>query len=174
MWGFQFCQAILGEGVYYPTNTAQDPTDLDEKVLLTDKCLIPGFQFIVIHGRTQNTMMMGHRLNVMTQAPYPNDKADLSNGLYIMRTYTELKKWQLECHSGAMELDRLTHAHSQGLSHWLHWGSQCCSWCTMLSQTVVKTRQGGPRDTSTRQTDNSTEAGTPPGSLEEGRWTGSF
>ena len=36
-------------------------------------------------------MMMGHRLNVMTQAPYSDDKADLPNGLYIMRTYTELK-----------------------------------------------------------------------------------
>ena len=35
--------------------------------------------------------MMGHHLNVMTQAPYPEDKADLPNGLYIMRTYTELK-----------------------------------------------------------------------------------
>ena len=27
----------------------------------------------------------------MTQAPYPEDKADLPNGLYIIRTYTELK-----------------------------------------------------------------------------------
>ena len=36
-------------------------------------------------------MMMGHRLNVMMQAPYPDDKADLPNGLYVMRTYTELK-----------------------------------------------------------------------------------
>ena len=27
----------------------------------------------------------------MTQAPYPDDKADLPNGLYVMRTYTELK-----------------------------------------------------------------------------------
>ena len=35
--------------------------------------------------------MMGNRLNIMTQAPYPDDKADLPNGLYIMRTYTELK-----------------------------------------------------------------------------------
>ena len=35
--------------------------------------------------------MMGNQLNVMTQAPYPDDKADLPNGLYIMRTYTELK-----------------------------------------------------------------------------------
>ena len=36
-------------------------------------------------------MMMGHCLNVMTQAPYPDDKADLPNGLYVMRMYTELK-----------------------------------------------------------------------------------
>ena len=36
-------------------------------------------------------MMMGHRLNIMMQAPYPDDKADLPNGLYVMRTYTELK-----------------------------------------------------------------------------------
>ena len=36
-------------------------------------------------------MMMGHRLNVMTQAPYPDNKADLPNGLYVMRMYTELK-----------------------------------------------------------------------------------
>ena len=35
--------------------------------------------------------MMGHRLNVMTQVPYSDDKADLPNGLYVMRTYTELK-----------------------------------------------------------------------------------
>ena len=27
----------------------------------------------------------------MTQAPYPDDKADLPNGLYVMKTYTELK-----------------------------------------------------------------------------------
>ena len=35
--------------------------------------------------------MMGHHLNVMMQAPYPNNKADLPNGLYVMRTYTEIK-----------------------------------------------------------------------------------
>ena len=64
---FQFHQAVLGEGVNYPTNTAQDPTDLDEKVLLTNKCMIPGFQSVIIHGRMQSTMMMGYCLNVMTQ-----------------------------------------------------------------------------------------------------------
>ena len=35
--------------------------------------------------------MMGHQLNVMMQVPYPDDKADLPNGLYVMRMYTELK-----------------------------------------------------------------------------------
>ena len=69
----------------------KDPLDLDEKILLADKCTIPGFQSVIAHGRTQRTMMMGHRLNVMMQAPYSDDKADLPNGLYIMRTYTELK-----------------------------------------------------------------------------------
>ena len=87
--GFQFRRASLGERLKFPTNTAEDP--LDEKVLLTDKCTIPGFQSIVAHGHTQRTMMIGNRLNVMTQAPYPEDKADLPNGLYVMRTYTELK-----------------------------------------------------------------------------------
>ena len=89
--GFQFRRASLGERLRFPTNTAEDPLDLDEKVLLADKCMIPGFQSVVPHGRIQRTMMMGHRLNVMMQAPYSDDKADLPNGLYIMRTYTELK-----------------------------------------------------------------------------------
>ena len=81
----------MGERLKFPTNTAEDPLDLDEKVLLADKCMIPGFQSVVTHGRTQRTIMMGHRLNVMTQAPYSDDKADLPNRLYVMRTYTELK-----------------------------------------------------------------------------------
>ena len=35
--------------------------------------------------------MKGHRLNVMVQLPYPEDKAKLPLGLYIQRVYTELK-----------------------------------------------------------------------------------
>ena len=88
---FQFHRASLGERLRLPTNTAEDLLGLDEKVLLTDKCTIPGFQSVVTHGHTQRTMMMGNRLNVMMQAPYPEDKADLPNGLYVMRTYMELK-----------------------------------------------------------------------------------
>ena len=89
--GFQFQQASLGKRLGFPTNTAEDPLDLDEKVLLADKCTIPGFQSVIAHGCTQRTMMMEHRLNVMTQAPYSDDKADLPNRLYVMRMYTELK-----------------------------------------------------------------------------------
>ena len=89
--GFQFRRASLGERLKFLTNTAEDPLDLDEKVLLTDKCTIPGFQSVMAHGRTQRTMMMGNQLNVMTHAPYLEDKADLPNGLYVMWTYTELK-----------------------------------------------------------------------------------
>ena len=68
--GFQFRRASLGERLKFPTNTAEDPLDLDEKVLLADRCTILGFQSVVAHGRTQKTMMMGHWLNVMMQAPY--------------------------------------------------------------------------------------------------------
>ena len=89
--GFQFRRASLGERLTFPTNTAEDPLDLDEKVLLANKCTIPGVQSVIAHGCTQKTMMMGHRLNVMMQTPYSDDKADLPNGLYVMRTYTELK-----------------------------------------------------------------------------------
>ena len=89
--GFQFHRASLGKRLKFLTNTAEDPLDLNEKVLLTDKCTIPGFQSVITHGHTQRTMMMGNWLNIMMQAPYPEDKADLPNGLYVMRTYTELK-----------------------------------------------------------------------------------
>ena len=89
--GFQLRRASLAERLKFLTNTAEDPLDLDEKVLLPDKCIIPGFQSVIAHGHTQITMMMGHWLNVMTQVPYPDDKAELPNGLYVMRTYTELK-----------------------------------------------------------------------------------
>ena len=91
MQGFQLQRTSLAERLKFPTNTAEDPLDLNEKVLLTDKCTILGFQSVIAHGHTQNTMMMGHRLNVMMQAPYPDDKAGLPNGLYVMRTYTKLK-----------------------------------------------------------------------------------
>ena len=57
--------------------------NIDEKVLLTDKCMIQEFQTNVVHGRMQETMMLEHQLNVMTQVLYLEDKADLPNRLYV-------------------------------------------------------------------------------------------
>ena len=74
-----------------PTNTNQNPLDLDEKVLLKNKCTIPRFESIVVRGQTQQTMMMGYRLNVMTQAPYLEDRANLPVGVYVIPTYSELR-----------------------------------------------------------------------------------
>ena len=53
-----------------PTNTNQDPLDLNEKVFLKNKCTIPGFESTVVWARTHQTMMIGYCLNVITQAPY--------------------------------------------------------------------------------------------------------
>ena len=75
----------------FPTNTGKNPIDLDETVSLTSKCVAPPFELVIRHGRTQRTMMMDHRLNIMTQAPYPDDMAALPNGIYITRAYTDMK-----------------------------------------------------------------------------------
>ena len=88
------CHTMLVEGINFLTNTTQDPTDLDEKILLTDKCQVPDFESIVVYSQTRNTMMKGHHLNIITQMPYPDDKAELPNRLYLHRT----KGWQLQCH----------------------------------------------------------------------------
>ena len=77
--------------VEYPTNTGQDPTDLDEPVLLKDRVIIPAFASRIVHVRTQRTFMKGHRLNVLVQPLYPEDKAKLPLGLYVQRVYTKLK-----------------------------------------------------------------------------------
>ena len=69
--GFIMIRGSLGPGQRFPTNTGEDPTNLDKPVRLTTKCMVPGFQTVVVHGRTEQTMMTGdQRLNVMTQAPY--------------------------------------------------------------------------------------------------------
>ena len=35
-------------------------------------------------------MMIGYKLHIMTQATYPEDRANLPNGVYVVKTYTEL------------------------------------------------------------------------------------
>ena len=74
-----------------PTNTGQNPVHLDEKVMLKKKYTIPAFATQVVHCRTKWTMMVGYWLHVMTQAPYLEDEAHLPNGVYMLKTYTELK-----------------------------------------------------------------------------------
>ena len=75
----------------FPTNTGKNPVDLDETVSLTSKCVAPPFESVIVHGHTQRTMMTDHQLNVMTQAPYPDDMAALPNGIYITWAYTDMK-----------------------------------------------------------------------------------
>ena len=75
----------------YPTNTGQNPMDLDEQLILTDKVTVPAFSSQIIKVRTKQTYMIGHRLNVMMQPPYPEDQANLPVGLYVQRVYSDLK-----------------------------------------------------------------------------------
>ena len=84
-------------GTKYPTNTGQDPMDLDEQVILTDKVTVPAFSSQIIKVRTKKTYMKGHRLNVMIQPPYPEDKANLPVGLYVQRVYNDLKTEARTC-----------------------------------------------------------------------------
>ena len=73
-----------------PTNTGENPTDLDELVLLKNKATVPTFESIILSCHTRRTMMMGYKLHIMTQATYPEDRANLLNGVYVVKTYTEL------------------------------------------------------------------------------------
>ena len=72
-----------------PTNMGENPTDLDKLILLKNKTTIPAFESIILHCRTRRTMMMGYKLHVMTQATYLEDRANLPNGVYVVKTYTE-------------------------------------------------------------------------------------
>ena len=74
-----------------PTNTNQNPLDLNEKVFLKNKYTIPRSESVVIRARTHRTMMMGYRLNVITQAPYVEDWANLLVGVYVIPMYSELR-----------------------------------------------------------------------------------
>ena len=77
-------------GMTMPTNTGENPTDLDELILLKNKTTIPAFESIILHCCTCHMMMMGYKLHIMTQATYPEDQANLPIGVYVVKTYTEL------------------------------------------------------------------------------------
>ena len=79
------------DDIKYPTNTGQDPMDLDEPIILMEKVIIPAFVLQIVKARMKKTFIQGHRLNVMVQPPYPEDEARLPVGLYVQCIYTELK-----------------------------------------------------------------------------------
>ena len=92
-------------GITMPTNTGENPTDLDELVLLKNKVTIPAYESTILHCHTCRTIMMGYKLHVMTQATYPEHRAGLSNGVYVLKTYTELHDGS---HSTSVVLHNLT------------------------------------------------------------------
>ena len=79
------------EGQSFPTNTRRNPIDLDEKLLLKKKQVLLPFSNMMVHCKTQEMQMQGYKLHIMTHAPYPEDKSSLPNGVYVLKTYTELK-----------------------------------------------------------------------------------
>ena len=91
-------------GMTMPTNTGENPTDLDELVLLKNKATIPAFESIILHCCTHRTMMMGYKLHVMTQATYLENQVNLPNGVYVVKTYTEL-------HDGSRNVSVVLHNH---------------------------------------------------------------
>ena len=60
-------------GMTMPTNTGENPTDLDKLVLLKNKATILAFESIILHCHTRRMMMMGYKLHIMTQATYLED-----------------------------------------------------------------------------------------------------
>ena len=85
------------EGQSFPTNTGRNPIDLDEKLLLKKKQVLLPFLNTMVHCKTLEMQMQGYKLHVMTHTPYPEDKSSLPNGVYILKTYTELKagRWKV-------------------------------------------------------------------------------
>ena len=81
----------MEEGQSFPTNTRRNPIDLDEKLLLKKKQVLLPFSNTMVHCKTREMQMQGYKLHVMIHAPYPEDKSSLPNGIYVLKTYTELK-----------------------------------------------------------------------------------
>ena len=79
------------EDCSFPTNTGKNPVELDEKLLLKKKQVLLPFSNTMVHCKTQATQMHGYKLHIMTHAPYLEDKCSLPNGVYVLKTYTELK-----------------------------------------------------------------------------------
>ena len=96
--GYEFTHFMMNpdnapakEDQSFPTNTRKNPVDLDEKLLLKKKQVLLPFSNTMVHCKTQKTQMQRYKLHVMTHALYPEDKSSLPNGVYVLKTYTELK-----------------------------------------------------------------------------------
>ena len=96
--GYEYTHFIMNpdnvpmeEGQSFPTNTGRNPIDLDEKLLLKKKQVLLPFSNTMVHCKTREMQMQGYKLHVMIHTPYPEDKSSLPNGIYILKTYTELK-----------------------------------------------------------------------------------
>ena len=74
-----------------PINSGWDPMDLDEVVKLSKPVVVPAFGSTIVKGLMEETIITGHRLHIMTQAPYSEDEANLPAGLYVLRNYCEMK-----------------------------------------------------------------------------------
>ena len=79
------------ENCSFPTNTGKNLVELDEKLLLKKKQVLLPFSNMMVHCKTQAMQMHGYKLHVMTHTPYPEDKSSLPDGIYVLKTYTELK-----------------------------------------------------------------------------------
>ena len=44
----------------FPINTGKNPVNLDETVFLTNKCMVPALESVIMHGQTQCTIMTNH------------------------------------------------------------------------------------------------------------------
>ena len=94
--GYEYTHFLMNledypEDCSLPTNTGKNPVELDEKLLLKKKQVLLPFSNTMVHCKTQVMQMHGYKLHVMTHAPYPEDKSSLPNGVYVLKTYTELK-----------------------------------------------------------------------------------
>ena len=93
------------EDCSFPTNTGKNPVELDDKLLLKKEHVLLPFSNMMVHCKTQTMQMQGYKLHVMTHALYLEDKSSLPNGVYIFKTYTELKD---ESRNVSMVLRNLT------------------------------------------------------------------
>ena len=94
--GYEYTHFLMNledypEDCSFPTNTGKNPVELDEKLLLKKKQVLLPFSNTMVHCKTQAMQMHGYKLHIMTHAPYPEDKSSLPNGVYVLKTYTELK-----------------------------------------------------------------------------------